>query len=308
MLSPMTPLQPTLKHPPQEWNPTDLRLDRGEIKDVRLLGTSKVGTTSWSGRLGSQPVKIFRCASNSQAELLEWLADHPTLGAHFPACFERQEDLVVVEWVEGEVLEKREYRKQGRVIEATAELLARLHTTSLPPGLVVGDLYGSYLIRRGREQANKLSSPEILYGLTESLEAELLETGSGRRPVLTHPDLAPQNLVLKPEGALCAIDNELAGESRSPGIDLLNPWRYFGRGLRARRNLTRYLRAYDDAGGRLDSLVDDSTATQALWTLRRIGSLLEAGRTVEADAVARRARDLGGGTHPILKAARRLIG
>ena len=109
----MTAPQPSPKPPLRHSAIPELELECGKLQDVRLLATSKVGTTSWRGRIGRQSVRIYRCASDAQAELLAWASAHSRLGIHFPQCVERRGALLVVEWVEGRALEKRTYRKQA---------------------------------------------------------------------------------------------------------------------------------------------------------------------------------------------------
>ncbi len=46
--------------PREPARPSDSSL---ELTDWELLGTSKVGTTSWRARWQDRPVKIYRCSS-----------------------------------------------------------------------------------------------------------------------------------------------------------------------------------------------------------------------------------------------------
>ncbi len=234
-----------------------------------------------------------------QARLIEWLSRERSLGEHFPECIERRADLLVVEWVPGTPLDKLDYRRQPERITATAKLLALIHSAQPPAEIRPNDVYGTYLRDRWARLAGAISSPEV----TARLEAEI-EAAAEDRPLLTHPDLSPQNLVMVPGQRLVSIDNELVGASTLPMIDLFSPWRYFGRGLRRRSNTRRFLRAYAEGGGRLDRLQARAGAYVALWRMRRIGSLLEEGREAEARALENEVLGRPAREHPLLKAVR----
>ncbi len=279
--------------PPHEFG-TDF--DRWE-----LLGRSKVGTVSWRAEAGRRWVKVFRCATERQARLLEWLGEHPLLGDHFPSCVARRGDLIAVDWIEGECLDKRTFRRNRAGIEATARLLARLHAARPAPEFSSDDIYRDYLLRRLIRHERLLNDSAA----KERLLA-LLEPSADRRRLLTHPDLSPQNLVVTSRGHLCSIDNELLGVGPVPEIDLLTPWRYFGRGLRRRRNSRRFLEAYTRSGGRLDGFSNHGETIVALSRLRSLGSHLEEGRSEQAAAEARRILAGRSTDHPLVVMARRL--
>jgi aminoglycoside phosphotransferase (APT) family kinase protein len=267
-----------------------------------LLGTSKAGTTSWRALWQDRPVKILRCFSPHQARLVEWLGEEPALGRHFPRCIERREEIVVVEWVLGEPLGKLDYRRQPEQIAATARLLALIHSSPPPSEIRTEDVYGKYLTDRWARLAGAISSPAV----TARLQSEI-ESARGDRPLLTHPDLSPQNLVMLPGNRLISIDNELVGVGPLPMIDLFSPWRYFGRGLRRTANTRRFLRAYVECGGRLERFHERARSYLALWRLRRIGALLEQGRTAEARLIEDAVLSRSAKEHPLLRAVRRSL-
>lgn len=93
---------------------------------------------------------------------------------------------------------------------------------------------------------------------------------------LQHPDLTPANVIVDRSSNLVLIDNELCCVGRTALLDVCNALHSLK--PRARR---RWLSAYWPDGAPA-SLRADLPALAAAWTVRRVGSLVTAGRLKEA--------------------------
>lgn len=281
-----------------------LTLDGAALTRPRLLGMSRAGRLSWRAHLDGRPVKIYECHSAEQAEFLEAVATRPELGPDFPAPVARRGALLIVEWVAGQPISRRDLERDPRLLARLAQMQARLHAVASQELPEPSFSYPEWLTRRWRRRQGVLPFQEALDRLLEILEGAAPDL----EPRISHPDVSGANLVVEAPGAAPRlVDNELLSAGPWYPVDLLATHHSFGAG--SRQGLARaYLEAYAEAGGRTAALAEHGRYFEALWRLARIGSLLQDGAFGHAAAEARSCLEGAAAAHPLVVLARRMSG
>ena len=224
------------------------------------VATTKAGRLSLRGRTSSgTPVKIVEAWSPDHARSIAELSAG-ALSDLLPPVVGVEGSLVVSEWVE------RDAAAPDPDAATLSAMLARIHAVAVTDLVAAFDPWGDHVLPRARHAARTLGATERL----EELLGPALVYVAATPPLVSHPDLTPDNVVPVPGGHRI-VDNELLGVGSTPGLDLAN----LARGLEAGRS--EVLPAYVAAGGRP---LDDATlvATRALWLARMLGSWFVAGR------------------------------
>ncbi len=203
----------------------DLEFAGWQLTDVRPLQRpgrprSKAGNLAWFARTRTdgRPIKILRCASSAQAELIDTTSRDPLLSGHLPSPVFRVAEYVAAEWIEGEGLEWSRLRHDEELREKVAFIQASVHSRAAP-----ATTHGSFDYERFMlDRARGLSGILPLGATIDRLERDL-GSGSSLQARLSHPDITAANLVIQQgSGRLVIIDNELLNWARLPMIDLLN--------------------------------------------------------------------------------------
>ena len=222
--------------------------------------TTKAGRLSLRGRTSSGvPVKIVEAFSPDHARSIAGLA-HGDLADLLPPVLGVEGSLVVSEWVEHDAA------ASDPDAATLGAMLARIHAIDVTGLVAAFDPWRDHVLPRARRAAQALGATERL----EEVLGPALGSVATAPPLVSHPDLTPDNVVPVPGGHRI-VDNELLGVGSTPGLDLAN----LARGLEVGRS--EVLPAYVAAGGRP---LDDATlvVTRALWLARMLGSWFIAGR------------------------------
>ena len=255
--------------------PGALRIAELTILDAAPASSSGAALTK-AGRLslrGTTPtgarVKVVEAHSAAHARMVALLSDGD-LSDLLPPVLGVEGTLVVTAWVEGAE------DAPPPEVEALAGLLARFHATPVPT-LAAGagfDAWRDHVLPRAHRAA-------VALGRSDRLEAQLApahELAAVTAAHVQHPDLTPDNVLVRIDGGLCSIDNELLGIGTTPGLDLAN----LARGLREGRS--EVVAAYRDAGGAAPD-ADALAGLRAMWLARMLGTWFVAGRLADANAL-----------------------
>lgn len=262
---------------------------------------SKAGRITWCALLDGQPVKIYECDSEAQAALIMTVAEHPVLGAHFPPCLMRIGAYLVVEWVKGTRVTRRRVRRERDLLLQIAELQAAIHRHAVACAAESGVFaYVRFLWNRLYTYKGILPLESAVQKIQATLDQDMPETDMR----VSHPDVTPSNLVVEAKtGIIKIIDNELLTQNRYCLVDLFNTHHSFGPRLGSNL-LGPYLSHYQAAGGDLAPLLEHEPFYHALWHLRLIGSLLQAGEIGPAYRQAQAYAKDEIGAHPLVRVAR----
>ncbi len=243
---------------------------------------NRAGRLLWRAEMDGRPVKIFECASPTQAEFIAALSSHAELGTFFPEVRMRIGAIIVAEWVDGALLSWKAIQNDThQIIRKIAAMQAALHRTSLERfERECGFDYLDCLLQRALRFSSILPIDDAIQRIQQRL-AELPDLPSR----LSHPDFTAPNLVRR-GGHLVSIDNELVSQNSHSIFDLFNTVRSFGKLARGPM-LERYLRSYADAGGDLAPLLDHAEYFVSIWHLRSIGASLQNDDLRAADQLAR---------------------
>lgn len=187
---------------------------------------SKMNRLSIVGELAGKKVKIFEGHNNEHAVAVAELMRHPKVSCYFPSVIGVSGRLVVSEWVSGQQLKARDFRKKSAYMEQVKSLLFALH--SINDGNLSNsmsfDYVIDYLLPRFRRACDVLGVSQFKERALQSYD----RLSSNVSNTLSHGDLSPANFVITKDGRLCVIDNEILGLSDFPFYDFLNFSRFLG--------------------------------------------------------------------------------
>ena len=279
-----------------------IEIDGEPLSHVRLLGLSKVGHLSWVGSLGEQPVKVYQVFGPSHAVYIERVSEHPVLGEYFPKVICRKNEYLVVEWVDGRPLSPREVLRKSHLIHQIAHLQVVLHAESADMNINVATFdYIAYLEKR----LYRYLGPFVPDNAISQMLQEVHGYACALKPKVSHPDVTPRNLVIQTgTGKLKVVDNELLTQSWYYLIDLFNTYASLGE---SQRLAEQYIEAYHRAGGDLTPLLDHSSFFLAVWGLRVVGAMLQAGDVERAFHLADQMCPARCDSHALMRAAERVV-
>jgi len=264
---------------------------------------SKAGRLAWVAQMDGQPVKIYECHNETQAIFIESVSDHILLRNFFPACLMRNGKYLVVKWIKGKEITRKQVMHDKRILDQIAHMQASIHSQSMDMSESTGFSYIDYLKTRLERFKGVFPLDQAIQRIYATIDksADLVEQR------ISHPDLTPINLILEDgTGSLKIIDNELLTQNPYYLIDLFNT--YHGFGKRARNRISeRYLRGYGDNGGDLSVLIEHEHFFNTLWYLRLIGTYLQSGAVDKAFRLAQEYVQGSYSTHPLVELGREII-
>ena len=262
---------------------------------------SKVGRLSWFALLEGQPVKIYECHNESHAMFIEEVSKHFELHFFFPRCLIRDGSYLVVQWIEGEQVTWRQIYRDDNLFDQVAKIQTLLHEHKIEfQKDHNGFSYIDYLKNRLNKFKGILPLNEDIRMIFENIDEDLPH----ERECISHPDLTANNMIIESDtGQLKIIDNELLTQNSYFLIDLYNTYLSFGSKFE-NVILEPYLKRYTDNGGDLSKLIRHQEFYSALWSVRLIGSFLQAGKIKQAIHLSKRYLDGSGESHPIIRLAK----
>jgi len=198
-------------------------LTLSNIRPVKAISNgnafNKLGRLVLRASSSSGMVKIWEAANADHAVFLKKMSEHPGLSRHLPRVVAVVGSFLATEWVEGEPLTDLGNRGGSEHLAAMAELLAAFHRTDFADLGAPQFDYWADLIRPRFLRAAVIVGHESLANEAVMTVDQHLSTAPRR---LSHPDLTRSNLVRSQSRILVSIDNELAGLSGMPFMDVLN--------------------------------------------------------------------------------------
>lgn len=277
-------------------------LDGRRFSQFSLVGRrsgrtmSKVGLLSWSAMMDGQPVKIYECHNEAQAGFIETISNRSRLKEFFPACIMRRGVYLVTEWVAGKAFAWRAAKRDAQLLRQVAGLQAAVHAQTSGEDSRPFE-YAGYLKQRLQRFKGILPIDDAVERIHQTLDADSPPPGAR----LSHPDLTAVNLILEDAtNAPKIIDNELLSANEYYLIDLFNTHRSFGSKLSGEL-LEPYLAAYMAAGGDARPIAAHAEFFYALWSLRVVGSMLQAGSLGNAFHYARGFDAREADAHPLIR-------
>jgi aminoglycoside phosphotransferase (APT) family kinase protein len=154
-------------------------------------------------------VKGRRCRNESAAVRIEAFSRRLPDG-HFPAVLARRGAALLIEWIEGRPLTRRQ--DDGTLVRWAGALLGRIHTVSGLSPERIPKLSPEVERRRLTQALDRLT----VVGLTQAESQALVEAATRRVPVqpavgLVHRDFCPENAVVDPGGRIWFVDIETVG-------------------------------------------------------------------------------------------------
>jgi aminoglycoside phosphotransferase (APT) family kinase protein len=154
-------------------------------------------------------VKGRRCRNESAAVRIEAFSRRLPDG-HFPAVLERRGAALLIEWIEGRPLTRRQ--DDGTFVRRAGALLGRIHTVSGLSPERIPKLSPEVERRRLAQALDRLA----VVGLTRVESQALVRAATRRVPVqpavgLVHRDFCPENAVVDPGGRIWFVDIETVG-------------------------------------------------------------------------------------------------
>jgi thiamine kinase-like enzyme len=254
-------------------------IDSKLLSEVRRLGISKAGNVSYVGKLENRWVKIYQAFNATHARFIQHVCEHPEVREYFPRVLHRKERYIIVEWIDGKPLTAASIAAEPQLLERLVRMQATLHTHHLPEKEVGFD-YAQFLEER-------LHRFRAILPLSNSME-RILQKVHGLKPSvvsrLSHPDVTPKNLVFQRSSKrLIIVDNELLTQMPGYLIDLLNT--YYGLG-HLRQLGMQYVALYRQYAQSVQLWEGWDSYLLALWGLRRVGALFQAGKPARAYQLA----------------------
>lgn len=269
------------------------------LSEVTLLGVAKTGNLSWGGYLSKQPVKIYQTFNCCTAEYIARLSNDPVLGEYFPKILHIYENYVIAEWIEGKTVCPQIIQRNPRLLCDIVEMQAKFHShtciTDTEPFDYITFLRDRLLRYLGPFAQNK-AVKHIVDICSNKLDTDL--------PVrVSHPDITPTNMVFeKRTGKLKVIDNELLTKNIYYLIDLFNTYQSFTGWPQIAKS---YIESYCNSGSDLTLLVEYRSFFTAIWNLRLLGSMLQAGQMSQFHQLAKQIDSGRMQTHQIIRMAER---
>jgi aminoglycoside phosphotransferase len=160
--------------------------------------------------------------------------------AAFPEVVARQGRVLLLEWIEGVPVD--EQTSHPTVIRAAAAVQAFLHAAPVPPAL---ERPPAVLAETGAKLREDLAALAAAGTVTAAEAAAILDLVRRFAPErcrigIVHRDLCARNMIVRPSGEVCVVDNETMAVG-SCEFDLARTW-YRWPLPRAERE--RYLRVY----------------------------------------------------------------
>lgn len=276
-------------------------VDGRPVSEVRQLGISKPGNVIYVGRLGSQRVKIYQTFSATHARFIQRVCERPEVQEYFPQVLHRKDQYIIVEWIDGKPLTTVSLVAKPQLLEQLVCIQATLHTQQIhdeKPGFD----YVRFLEKRLHQFRAILP---LSYSLKQILE-EVHNATPSAISRLSHPDVTPSNVVIqKGSGKLKLVDNELLTQSPCYLVDLFNT--YYS--LRHPRQLgMQYVALYRQYISNLQLPEGWDSYLLALWGLRLIGALFQAGDLARAYRLASQIAAGELDDHPIVRMIQEEIG
>ncbi|MGE8502072.1 MAG: hypothetical protein ACN6P1_07530 [Pseudomonas sp.] len=219
-------------------------------------GVTKVGRLSFAGWMNDKKVKIYSCHSRAQVDLRLALDKLSFSNFSLPSVLAVEGDIVVEEWIEGEVI-----RSSGAFESALAcNIINEFHDSTCYLGrefLARSPFcyFEDYLVARLGRWRGVAQIAEML----STWQAQLASLESVIAPKLFHPDLSYRNMIRSArDGRFVVVDNELLGVGRGWVLD----W----------HNAGIPNCSLQEAAGSVD--IKDFVSLS--WDLRRLGSMLDA--------------------------------
>lgn len=262
---------------------------------------SKIGNLSWGGYLNDVRVKVYQTSSPKHAEYIERISRDSQVGRYFPKVISRCDEYLAVEWIHGSSLSPGQTVNDLRMLEQITGLQAMLHSQAVRVEAAPFS-YLDYLESRFRRYLGPFDQTDAVSKVIESAR-QSVPTNIEMR--VSHMDVTPSNLVVESgTGALKVVDNELLTQSPYYSIDLFNTYQSLG----CSNDLAqKYLTLYARSGGDLSPLLEHRPFFLAMWALRHVGALLQAGDVPAALHVAERLRSDQFTSHPLIFAVDRIV-
>lgn len=277
---------------PQRGQTIQLPVGDELLSEVRLLRVSKPGNVVLTGRLGGQRVKIYQTFGAAQADLIARACALPEVQENFPKILYRDGCYVVAEWIEGKPLTVASLVARPGLLERFVDLQAALHGQQLAvrePGF---DYVAFLRARLQRFRGILPLSDGLKWLLDEAQSAPDLPP-----PRLSHPDLTPSNVIAeRASGRLKLIDNEALTQSSAYLIDLFITYH----SLRNPAGLAeRYVTLQRERVADLRLAEGVASYLLALWGLRLVGAMFQAGQFAQAYRLADRMAAGAFDGHPV---------
>lgn len=276
-------------------------VDGKSISEVRQFRISKPGNIIYGGKLGTQRVKICQTFNAAHARFIQHVYELPKMHGYFPRVLHRKDQYIIVEWIDGKPLTVVSLVAKPQLLEQLVRMQATLHTQQLhneEPGFD----YVEFLEKRLHQFRAILPLPDSLKQILETVH-NVTPSAISR---LSHPDVTPSNIVIqKGSGKLKLVDNELLTQSPYYLIDLFNT--YYS--LRHPRQLgMQYVALYRQYVPNVQLLESWDSYLLALWGLRLVGALFQAGKLARAYRVASQIAAGEFDDHPIVRMIQEQIG
>jgi serine/threonine protein kinase len=250
-------------------------IDGVPIKEITFLGMSRMGNLSWKGKLEGVPVKIYEAFNPDHARTVADIMQLADLQELFPTLYLRKEKYLVVEWVDGILLESVMTKDSIEYIQQIFWLQHRIHhcyQKILQPDFFH---YFAYLFSRYKKYVGPFDHSHTQFLMSISDTGSLQLPGANR---FFHLDITPTNIVLQ-KGKLKVIDNELLG------FGIYYPFDYFNtyHAIKLHPGADEYLRLIrDHEMDHLRWILDYKESFLTMWNLRMVGSSIQSGHRFSA--------------------------
>jgi hypothetical protein len=158
----------------------------------------------------------------------------------FPSVVARRGAILLLEWIDGEDLEELEPRPGW--VRAAAAIQAFLHAMPVPPALErPADAIGATTAKLERDVAALVADGTVAAAESAALLALARRSAPDAcRTGIVHRDLCARNMIVRPSGEICLVDNETMAVGACE-FDLARTWY---RWPLSRGEREEYFRAY----------------------------------------------------------------
>lgn len=243
-----------------------------DLEEIRLIGNArgtlidnKAGRAVFRARYLGQEVKVYEAYSPQHAQFIAALA--AKLPDLLPKTIELRNSWVIAEWIEG-------FHLTPELHNVQAKILKRVH------GLTLSDLPAAGFCYWQDFLVPRFMRAVTLGGLSEKVATILDDIRvQERMPVVMHPDLSPENLLVTESGRIVIVDNELMCLGNMPNLDFCNAMRPLSA---AQRN--RLASSWFEKGTPSVSMLREMSIA---WLIREIGSAFVMGKVERSHTMLR---------------------